>query len=163
MKRFGSTVVSGDNEVDSSGRPIQLFENGFTSAKGSIKDCILQAIPGYQYADRIDDWVREHMTHQLQVHETMTKYSLTNLEAEAVAWWSADVSAFGEATEKSPYYIYNSSLRQRDKPAIERWKDFSFFLVNALKKLPALKVTTFRGESKRVTELSTQYCRGNQV
>jgi hypothetical protein len=72
-----------------------LFEAGFMSAKGSIKECILQAIPGYQFADRIDDWVREHVTHMVQVHEAMTEFSLTKLEAEAVAWWSADVSAFG--------------------------------------------------------------------
>jgi hypothetical protein len=48
-------------------------------------------------------------------------------------------------------------------PSVERWKDFSFFLVSALKKLPALNVTTFRGENKRVTELSRQYHKNNQV
>ena len=163
MRRFASSQASGDSEVVASGRPIQLFEAGFTSAKGSIKECILQAIPGYQFANLIDDWVREHVTHMVQVREAMTEFSLTKLEAEAVAWWSADVSAFGESTEKSPYFIYNSLLRQRDMPSVERWKDFSFFLVSALKKLPALNVTTFRGENKRVTELSRQYHKGNQV
>ena len=163
MRRFASSNPQGDTDVVSSGRPIQLFETGFTSAKGSIKECILQAIPGYQFADLIDDWVREHVEHMLPVREAMTEFALTKLEAEAVAWWSADVSVFGESTDKSPYYIYNHTLRQRDMPLIERWKDFSFFLVSALKKMPALNVTVFRGENKRVTELSRQYRKGNQV
>ncbi len=103
------------------------------------------------------------MQHQIQVREAMEEFSLTHLEAESIVWWSADVSVFGESTESSPYSIYNSALRQRDQPSILRWKDFSYFLVNALQKMPPVKATTFRGENKRVTELSRQYRRGNQV
>ena len=91
------------------------------------------------------------------------RYNLTVLEAESVVWWTVDGGMAGMDTEESPYYIYNSHLRARDTPKIKLWRDFSYFFISALEKLPPVETTSFRGEKKRVTELSKQYAKDNQV
>jgi hypothetical protein len=158
MERF-----KGAYEVYSCGIPLCLFREDFVSTKSSIKDCILQAIPGFRFADQIEEWVRNHIRHSVAAREAIDSHQLNELEAEAIVWWSADVQALGGNTEMSPYYIYNAALRARNQELMNRWSDFSFFFLNALKKLPPVTATTYRGESKRVTELSRQYLKGNQV
>jgi hypothetical protein len=155
--------LSSSCEVQFSGSPIQLFRDDFVSTKTSIKACILQALPGYKFADQIEEWVCHHIRHSIDAREAINNHHLNELEAEAIIWWTADIQNFGENTEMSPYYVYNTALRTRNQDLLKRWSDFSYFFLNALKKLPPVTTTVYRGESKRVTELSRQYLRGNQV
>ncbi len=67
------------------------------------------------------------------------------------------------ATEESPYHAYNNILRARDADSIRLWRDFSSIFIGALQKLPPVEATSYRGEKKRVTELSKQYAKDNQV
>ena len=158
MHRF-----SGAHEVHSCGIPIRLFSDEFVSKKTSIKDCILQAIPGFCFADQIEEWARNHIRHSVAAREAIDAHKLNELEAEAIVWWSADAQALGGNTEMSPYSVYNAALRARNQELLKRWSDYSYFFLNALKKLPPVTATTYRGEPKRVTELSRQYLKGNQV
>ncbi len=123
-------------------------------------------MPGFPQhtADIIEQTVKDHIAYDAGAQELIRKYNLTKLEAEAVVWWTADVSTLSAMnTEESPYYVYNSSLRARNAHNLKLWQDFSFFFISALEKLPPVKTTSFRGEKKRVTELSKQYAKGNQV
>jgi hypothetical protein len=143
-----------------------LFDEGFVSSKTTIKECILQAIPGFpgNVADIIECTVKGHVEHDIRAKDIIRRCNLTQLEAEAVVWWTADVSTLSSMnTEESPYYVYNSQLRARDAPSIKRWQDYSFFFISALQKLPPIMAHTFRGERKRATELSRQYAKDNQV
>jgi hypothetical protein len=80
-------------------------------------------------------------------------------------WWTANVNTLSGSVDAkdSPYYVYNSALRARDVSSIRMWRDFSYYFISALKKLPVVETTSFRGENKRVTELSKQYVKDNQV
>ena len=148
-----------------SGRLLHLFDKGFVSTKTSIKQGILEAIPGFPLdtADRIEQAVKDHIRYDTAAQDLIRKYNLTQLEAEAVVWWTADGAMAGMNTEESPYHVYNSDLRARDAPRIKLWRDFSYYFISALEKLPPVETTSFRGEKKRVTELSKQYAKDNQV
>ena len=155
-----------EERILASGRPLHLFDKNFVSAFTSIKACIIQAIPDLpaDVADIIEATVKGHITHDVNAKECIKKYGLTHLQAEAISWWSADASTLsGLSTEKSPYHIYNTVLRQRDGPKIRLWRDFSFYFIGGLEKLPPVRIESFRGERKRVMELSSQYVKGNQA
>jgi hypothetical protein len=151
------------DSVQPCGMPLRLFGDDFVSTKRSIKDCILQAIPGFRFADQIAEWVRNYIRSSVEARETINNYQLNELEAESIVWWSADVQTLGGDSEMSPFYVYNAALRSRNQDLIKPWSDYSFFFVNALKKLPRVEMTTYRGVSMRVTELSRQYVKDNQV
>jgi hypothetical protein len=162
MSRF----KQGEFTIFASGRPLRLFETGFVSTKISIKDCILEAMQGFprDIADCIEQTVKDHIKYDAAAQDLISRFKLTQLEAESVVWWTADVSTLSDMkTEESPYYVYNSHLRARDAPNILLWRDYSFFFINALHKLPPIETISFRGEKKRVTELSKQYAKDNQV
>jgi hypothetical protein len=165
MNRFEDDGTIQDR-VFAAGRPLHLFENGFVSTKTSIKDCILIAMPDFpiDIADSITESVRDHLEHEVIATDFIRRFNLTQLEAEAIVWWTVDVGPmFGMTTAESPYWVYNTALRARDGPRIMLWRDFSFFFISALQKLPSFEGETFRGERRRVTELSRQYARGNRV
>jgi hypothetical protein len=143
-----------------------LFDKGFLSRKTTIKECVLEAMPEFprDVADLIEQTVKDHVEYDAGAKDTIRRFNLTQLEAESVLWWTADVSTLSSMnTEESPYYVYNSHLRARDAHSIRLWRDYSFFFVSALHKLPPVETTSFRGEKKRVTELSNQYAKENQV
>ncbi len=143
-----------------------MFDKGFVSTKTSIKECILEAMPGFplDVADLIEQTVKDHVAFDTGAQDMIRRFNLTQLEAEAVSWWTADVGTLsGMNTKESPYHVYNSHLRARDADNIKLWRDFSYFFISALKKLPPVETTSFRGEKKRVTELSKQYAKDNQV
>jgi hypothetical protein len=152
-----------DDAVSSCGRPIILYKKDFVSSKHSIRECIAQALPDCDYLDMIDSWVKQHCNHNVGVEEAMRNYGLSRLEAEAIVWWTADVGLIGEPTEKSPYYVFNTDLRCRNHERIKLWKDFAWYLIKALEKLPRFTGIAFRGESKKVTQLSKQYVADKQV
>jgi hypothetical protein len=162
MSRFGD----GEYKIFASGRPLLLFPSSFVSSKTTIKECIVQAMPTFplDVADLIEATVKGHVEYDAEAKDLIRRYNLTQLEAEAVVWWTADVSTLSVlSTEESPYHVYNTNLRARDAQKIQLWRDFSFFFISALKKLPPVETTSFRGEKKRVTELSKQYAKDNQV
>ncbi len=162
MSRFGN----GEYKVFASARALHLFEAGYVSSKTSIKECILQAMPSFpgDIADLIEQTAKDHIEFDAEAKNIIIEYNLTQLEAEAIAWWTADVSTLsGMATEESPYYVYNSSLRARDANTIRLWRDYSSIFIGALEKLPPVEATSYRGEKKRVTERSKQYAKDNQV
>ena len=161
--RFNNGVA--DN-VRGSARILFIFDKDFASDKRSIKECILQAMPSFtqKLADDIELMVTDLIAHEVRAKKFILMYGLTSLEASAICWWTADVASISSlSSQESPYFAFNTALRKRDAPAIRLWRDFAYFLINALQKLPPVETTTFRGESKRVTELSEQYVRGNQV
>ncbi len=115
-------------------------------------------------ADLIEQTVKDHVEYDAGAKDTIKRYNLTQLEAESILWWTADVSTLSSMnTEESPYHVYNSHLRARDAHNIKLWRDYSFFFISALQKLPPVETTSFRGEKKRVTALSNQYVKDNQV
>ena len=126
----------------------------------------MQALPNFprDVAEIIEQTVKDHILYDVKAREIIRKYNLSQLEAEAVLWWTADASTLSSlSTEESPYFIFNTALRQRNGPQIKLWRDFSFFFISALNKLPQVATTCFRGEKKRVIELSVQYARDNKV
>jgi hypothetical protein len=162
MSRFGD----GEYKVHASGRPLQLFDSDFVSSNSSIKEIVLAAIPGFprNVADIFEQTVKDHLTFDVEAREFITINNLTQEEAEAICWWTGDVSTMsGMPSNQSPFYVYNSDLRARDASKIKMWQDFSYYFLKGLAKLPPVKATSFRGEKKRVTELSKQYAKDNQV
>ena len=161
MSRFGD----GEYKVFATGRLLHLFDKGFVSTKASIKECIFEAIPGFprDIADRIEQSVKDHIRYDTGAQDMIRRYNLTLLEAESITWWTVDGGMAGMDTEESPYHVLNSHLRARDTPKIKKWRDFSYFFISALEKLPPVETTSFRGEKKRVTELSKQYAKDNPV
>ena len=159
--RFGE----GESSAFASGRPLHLFDEGYVSMETSIKECILKAMPNFprEIAELIDQVVKGHIEHDAEAQHTIRRYNLTQLEAEAIVWWTADVSTMSSSmnTEDSPYWVYNSDLRARHAQNIRRWRDYSFFFVRALLKLPPIKSDTFRGEKTRATD-SRQYAKDNR-
>ncbi len=161
MSRFGD-----GERIFESERALQLFDEDFKSKKTSIKECILEAMPRFprDIADLIAQIAKDHVAHDARAQDIIRRFNLTQLEAEAVLWWTADVSSLSSmVSEESPYYVYNSHLRARDSLNIRLWRDYSFYFISALQKLPPVKANTFRGEKKRATELSKQYAKDNQV
>ena len=62
------------------------------------------------------------------------------------------------------YFAYNRSIRTRDQKEVAKWEDYSYFLLSALRKLPPVKDTVYRGVPERLTEVSAQYSKtGNKV
>ncbi len=163
MSKFGRS----EQNAAASGRPLCLFGKEFIPTIFSIKECIFKAIPRFprDIADLIDETVKQHVQHDVEARELVKTCNLTSLEAESLVWWSVDVSTLSSNmnTEDSPYYVYNAALRSRDGPSIRNWQDYSYYMVNALDKLPPIETICYRGESKKVTELSRQYAKGNQV
>jgi hypothetical protein len=158
--------ADGEERVFASGRHLHLYDDHFVSTEKSIKECIFKAMSGFpqRTADIIEQTVKDHIAYDAGAQDLIRRYNLTQLEAEAVVWWTADVSTLSSMnTEESPYFVYNSCLRARNAHSIKLWQDFSFFFISALEKLPPVETTSFRGEKKRVTELSKQYAKGNQV
>jgi hypothetical protein len=155
-----------EEEILCSGRPLHLFGEDHVPSFNSIKECILHAIPEFprKIADLIEETVRLHLAADIPAKTCIQRYNLTRLEAEAICWWSADVGTISEMTsDKSPYYVYNTALRQRNASRIKLWKDFSYHFINGLQKLPPTKADSFRGENKRVTTLSKRYVKDNTV
>jgi hypothetical protein len=163
MSRFGD----GEQRIFASGRPLTLFDEGFVSSKKTIKECIFEAIPGFppHVADILERVAQDHIASDAGAKDLIKRYGLTPSEAEAVVWWTANVNTLSGSVDAkdSPYYVYNSALRARDVSSIRMWRDFSYYFISALKKLPVVETTSFRGENKRVTELSKQYVKDNQV
>jgi hypothetical protein len=161
-----SRYVGGEYTVFASGRPVQFFDEGFVPTRTTVKECILHAMPGFprNIADRIERTVQDHIAHDTNAQSLIRTCNLTQLEAEAIVWWTADVSMMSSnmTTEESPYHVFNSILRARGNSMI-LWRDFSFYFISALGKLPPVSATSFRGETKRAMELSDQYTKGNQV
>jgi hypothetical protein len=155
-----------EEEILSSGRPLHLFGKEFVPSFFSIKECILHAIPDFprQIADVIETTIELHLNTSARAKACILLHGLTRLEAETICWWSADVSTLSEmTTDQSPYYVYNTALRQRDAIRLNLWKHFSCYFINGLQKIPPTAAESFRGEKNRVTELSTQYTKGSQV
>ena len=106
-----------EGRVLASVRPLYLYDANFVSNHYSIKECILQAIPDFprQVLGPIDETVKGHIAHDVNAKNSLKKCNLSQLEAEAIIWWTADVSTLSEMlTEESPYYVYNTALRQRN-------------------------------------------------
>jgi hypothetical protein len=162
MSRFGV----GEYQTFASGRPLHLFDKDFKSSKDSIKACIYEGMPEFDrdVADTIEQTVKSHIAYDAETKEFIRRHGLTQIEAESVLWWTADVSTLSSLnTEDSPYAVYNSHLRSRNSVKIRQWRDYSYYLICALQKLPTTTVISFRGEKKRVTELSKQYVKDHQV
>jgi hypothetical protein len=66
-------------------------------------------------------------------------------------------------TEDSPYYHFNSTCRERNPTAVERWADFSCLFCSALDKLPSLEATVYRGLNIPLTQQSHEYKQGKVV
>lgn len=144
--------------------PVSLFPVDYHSTKISIKDCVSQAWEcPRDLLDRIEEWIFHHFDSSSRVQDWMARYGLTRLEAEAIAWWSTDAGVLGHPRDLSLYRVLNSTLRGRNQTAIYEWKDYSWFLMSALAKLPQINCTAFRGESVRMTDLSGSYKKGNTV
>jgi hypothetical protein len=161
-----SRYFHAEEEILSSGRPLHLFGKNFRPSFLSIKECILHAMPDFprQVADVIEATIALHLNTSVRAQAFILAHGLTRLEAEAICWWSADVSLLSEmTTDQSPYYVYNVALRQRDASRIILWKHFSCYFISGLQKIPPTAAECFRGEKNRVMELSKQYTRGSQV
>ena len=164
-----STVISrfanGEENVAGAARLLILFPRGFKSDK-DVKACILQAIHPFdpRMADNIEQAARDHIFHDEMAKGLIARCGLSDREAEAIVWWSVDVSMLSAlSTLDSPYAVMNSDLRMRNASRLRLWSDYAYHLINGLKKILPLEIVTFRGESKRVTELSKQYVKGNKV
>jgi hypothetical protein len=161
-----STCGDGEYSIFAFDRSLQLFDDEFVSNKLTIKECILEALPKFpqEIADMIADMAKDHVAQNVLAQDMIRKFNLTQLEAEAVLWWTADVSKLSSMkSEESPCYVGNSHLRSRDAPKIRLWRDYFFFFHNALQKLPPVHTDTFRGEKTRAMELSKQYAKDAQV
>jgi hypothetical protein len=156
---------AGEENVVGAAKFVVLFVRGFKSEK-DVKDCILQAISSFdpRMANDIEQAARDHISYDEAAKDFITKYGLSDREAEAIVWWSVDVGILSAlSTLDSPYAVLNSILRKRDASLLRLWSDYNFYLINGLKKILPIEIVTFRGESKRVTELSKQYVKGNKV
>jgi hypothetical protein len=163
MSRFGD----GEHRIFASGRPLNLFDEGFVSSKKTIKECIFEAMPGFppHVADILEQTAKDHIAFDACAKDLIRRHGLTPLEAEAVVWWTSNVNTLSGSVDAkdSPYNVYNAVLRAREANSIRMWRDFSYYFISALQKLPVIQTTSFRGEKKRVTELSKQYVKDNQV
>jgi len=92
----------------------------------------------------------------------MYEYGLSENEAGAITYYTSDARGIGQSQE-SPYRVLNPLLAQRDREPLEQWKDFLFFLLNGLKKLPDYKGKVWRGFDKPISQLSYQYRHGNTI
>jgi len=166
---MSSIVISrfsgGEGNATGVARLLLLFSRGFKSNK-DIKECILQAMPHFNItiANSIEQASRDLIADDESAKEFIATQGLTEREAEAIIWWSADVSIFSAlGTDDSPYFVLNVILRKRDAHGIRLWSDYNYYLISALRKIQPREIITYRGESKRVTELSKQYVKGNKV
>jgi len=155
--------VASHLEVSGAGKPIVLFPVGFVSRLGTIKECILVAYPTCPKIDELVETVQDHIEHTADVRDFMRERGLVPLEAQAICIWTADMRSLGCGEEESVYVVYGTAIRTRNMHDIGLWKDYSFWLIGGLEKLQSVSCESFRGEGKRVLELSKQYVEGNQV
>eukprot|EP00961_Rhodomonas_salina_P178231 2403997-Rhodomonas_salina.1 len=153
-------------DVDETGLPIILFSPTYTSPKLSIKEAIQAGFPalGDELICKMERYIKRQLgTHRLKT--AMDTYRLTELEAESVLWYTTDIRLLDphEKEERNVFYEYNRALRKRSPDQIQRWCDFSWFLVNALRKLPPVRAKVYRGVPERVLALSKNYVKDRNV
>ena len=61
--------------------------------------------------------------------------SLTRDECAAVVLYTME----DMPRERSPYYVMNAALREKNRQAVRPWRDFVWLLLHALRKLPPSK------------------------
>ena len=68
--------------------------------------------------------------------------SLTRDECAAVVLYTME----DMPRERSPYYVMNAALREKNRQAVRPWRDFVWLLLHALRKLPPSKArVVYRG------------------
>ncbi|EOD21600.1 hypothetical protein EMIHUDRAFT_240965 [Emiliania huxleyi CCMP1516] len=75
--------------------------------------------------------------------------SLTRDECAAVVLYTME----DMPRERSPYYVMNAALREKNRQAVRPWRDFVWLLLHALRKLPPSKARmVYRGMAGCVLE-----------
>ena len=147
MARYITFSENDDSGVFNSTRVQSWSDDAFESNQISIKDCIFQALPSFSkdVADRIEKIVTDHCTQNFSAIEYIVCHNLSKLEAEAVCWYGFDSSKFFNLQgEPSPLKYFGATLRRGNQKEINCWKDFLYFFINALHKLPREKMKTYR-------------------
>ena len=68
--------------------------------------------------------------------------SLTRDECAAIVLYTME----DMPRERSPYYVMNAALREKNRQAVRPWRDFVWLLLHALRKLPPSKArVVYRG------------------
>lgn len=148
-------------DADWTSQPIILYLPGYVPKQTSIKAAIVSAWSAlnFQHADRMEVYVDKRMATP-PVRDAMQQYALTVPEAQSILWYTSDLHSLVDTSlsaEHNVYFKYNRDLRSRKSARIMQWRDFSWYLVSALKKLPPVQGRVFRGVPERVTELSSKY------
>eukprot|EP01124_Arcella_intermedia_P010982 TRINITY_DN17487_c0_g1_i1.p1 TRINITY_DN17487_c0_g1~~TRINITY_DN17487_c0_g1_i1.p1 ORF type:complete len:308 (+),score=70.86 TRINITY_DN17487_c0_g1_i1:136-1059(+) len=155
------------------GLPLILFPQTFVppcdrKPPVNVHDALLKAMGGDGWIgkDYIIPTVCDFVEHSEEVKTVAPKYNISNNEASAIVYYTYDVSSLGlsELTrEDNIYKKLNSILCKRNMSAIDVWRDFLFYFISGLEKLPSCNKTVFRALDVPLCEVSKQYKEGNQV
>jgi hypothetical protein len=88
---------------------------------------------------------------------------MSALEAQSIFVYTASQGLFVCPTHGAPFTSYNKALRDADADSVNAWSGYSFLLVNALRKLPSVACTVYRGLNCALSQVSHLYRKGSFV
>jgi len=151
-------IEESNQNVGGFGRPLLIFPSDYVQPAISIHEAAVQGMR--------DNWdnrlkyifcstVSQQLSQTQAVIDISTSSHLTEDEAGAIIYYTADARSFGGKINQSLYLVLNYQLALRDIDDL--WKPFLFYLIKALQKLPDYQGTVYRGLDKPLTQLSPQY------
>jgi serine/threonine protein kinase len=163
-------------QMDPSARPVQgplvLWHPARTRAPASLLKCILAAMQAQpsQLNAHFERLIAAMVAEAAQiiscsskVQQLMRQYHITEIEAQAVSLYTLDARDHGGLREHSIFFVYNTVTRSANPQDVELWSEFSFLFCSALRKLPSVALTVFRGLDVPLTQFSHHYVASGTV
>jgi len=155
--------IKDEGPVSGSGGPLVLFPESFKPTI-SIHGAVTKGMgKNWSFRNILQPTIDSHLEYTETVKEMMSLYNISKNECGAIVYYSCDARSIGGKREDSPFFQLNSVMSKRSFMELENWKEFLFYLLSGLQKIPNVKERVFRALDQPISHLSKQYKVGNTI
>lgn len=134
--------------------PMNLFEKDYKPSKTATESVLTLKL---KFGPDIVSWCSNRAKN---IEEKGAKYKMSLDEIFAILVYTFDIGLAGKR-EENLYYQLNLMMRNRDKDQMILWRDYIFYLMNGLFKLPVHQGKVARGIDVQVS--ASKYSKGKTV
>ncbi len=158
--------------------PLDLFPVGFIPVCDTLENCLMIALPPDVFNALLSDIAFINIKYQDAVAKGFIRmHNLTEVEAKCVIMFTheshsvpdhpAPLDPTRPKRDNQLYFLFNKACRERDAAALQRFQNFSFHFLSALKKIPDFRLTPgqklYRGFGQRLEDMNDLYQKNSKV
>ena len=177
-EQLWTRIAALDPNNPDNNNPLELYPGDFVPVCDTLEACLLLAMPSHVYSSLLSDMSMINRKYQdACAAGFIRRHRLTEVEAKCVIMYTHEsVSVPDHPAPLDPtrpkrdnqlYFMFNKACRERDAVALQRFQNFSFCFLSALKKLPDFRLTSgqklYRGFGQRLEDMNDLYQKNSKV